>query len=138
MDCERLFFTYGLLSSFEQMSSKKFPNITFIGIPGKNGKNISTRDICEVLKKKHNIHHIMVEGGPETARRFLEEGMVDRAILVHAPVCFKEPLPSNLSPSNFREAGLEFLGGGTFGVDSVDYWSRAELQWPANPPSSWP
>jgi hypothetical protein len=41
--------------------------------------------------------------------------MVDRAILVTAPLCFKEPLPSNMSASTFAQAGLEKVGRGTLG-----------------------
>jgi riboflavin-specific deaminase-like protein len=123
----------------EETSSTEFPDVTFIGLPPSgNGKRLSTRQICEVLAAKYDIHHVMVEGGPDTARSFLEEGMVDRAILVHAPLCFKEPLLSNLSASSFDEAGLRLLGEGTLGVDHVDYWSRPELPWPTQPPSKWP
>lgn len=126
-------------SSFEQTRSEEFPNVTFIGMPAKRGGGkLSTRDICEVLKKEHGILHIMVEGGPATARCFLEEKMVDRAILVHAPVSFKKPLPSNLSPSDFREAGLEMVEHCSLGVDSTAYYSRPKLPWPSNLSSSWP
>jgi riboflavin-specific deaminase-like protein len=124
--------------SSKQTTCEEFPNVTFVGLPAKNGKNLSARDICDQLAKEHDIHHVMVEGGPDTARRFLEEGVVDRAILVHAPLCFKEPCPSNLSPSHFEEAGLELVGDDLLGVDRVEFWSRSELPWPANPLSSWP
>jgi riboflavin-specific deaminase-like protein len=122
----------------EETSNAEFPDVTFIGLPPGNGKRFSTRQICEILAAKYDIHHVMVEGGPNTARSFLEEGMVDRAILVHAPLCFKEPLLSNLSASCFDEAGLRRLGEGTLGVDHVEYWSRPELPWPTQPPSKWP
>lgn len=126
--------------SHDNTKSKEFPNVQCIQVPPtvENDGKLSPREIVRILKTKHDIHHIMVEGGPMTARQFLKEGIVDRAILVHASINFKEPLPSNLSSANFEEAGLKCVGEGTLGVDRVEYWSRPELPWPADPTSSWP
>ena len=80
---------------------------------------------------------IMVEGGPETAKQFLMEGMVDRVILVKAPLTFKEPLLSNISTSTFENSGLKFVARDMLDVDTVEYWSK-DGNWPKYPPSSWP
>lgn len=101
-----------------------------------NGK-ISTKEICQTLKNQFGLNHIMVEGGPDTARRFLEEKMIDRAIVVRAPLCFKDPLPSNMSNNTFQDAGLIFVRSEKLGVDTIEYWSR-EGDWPTNPVSLWP
>lgn len=123
----------------QQTKRKEFDSITFVGIPPIEGTNIiSAADVSEVLAQEHGIHHLMVEGGPRTARQFLEEGQVDRAIVVRAPLSFKEPLPSNMSPSTFQEAGLELIASSMNDVDTVDYWCRPDLSWPSDPPDSWP
>jgi riboflavin-specific deaminase-like protein len=116
----------------------EFPNVSLIALPSKKDGCLFARDVCQHLAQCYQIHHIMLEGGPNTARRFLEEGMVDRAILVQAPLCFKEPFPSGLSNRSFEEAGLELVGTGSLGVDRVDYWSRPDLPWPASICSEWP
>lgn len=99
---------------------------------------LSPRDVIEHVKANYDIHHVMVEGGPTTARWFLKEQLVDRAILITAPLCFKEPLLSNLSSADFIRAGLEWIGTSTVGVDTVQYWSRPNLPWPADPYTNWP
>lgn len=126
--------------SFEHRRSEDFKGVTFAGIPPFRDSKISAKEICEMLSKEHGIHHIMVEGGPQTARTFLDEGMVDRAILVHAPISFKEPLPSQMSQSTFEDAGLILVGTSISGVDKIEYYSRPGKGWPSDPapPSAWP
>jgi riboflavin-specific deaminase-like protein len=126
--------------SFKQTTSEEFEAVTFAGIPPGNDNKISAKDICEVLSKEHDIHHIMLEGGPNTARKFLDEGMVDRAIIVHTSVSFKAPLPSHMSPSTFEDSGLVLVGSSKSGVDRIDYYARPGEDWPSDPdpPSAWP
>eukprot|EP00429_Kryptoperidinium_foliaceum_P032588 CAMPEP_0176142212 /NCGR_PEP_ID=MMETSP0120_2-20121206/72346_1 /TAXON_ID=160619 /ORGANISM="Kryptoperidinium foliaceum, Strain CCMP 1326" /LENGTH=106 /DNA_ID=CAMNT_0017478425 /DNA_START=8 /DNA_END=325 /DNA_ORIENTATION=- len=101
----------------------KFQNVIWIGIPGNsNDSRISAQTILADLKANHEISHVMVEGGPTTARQFLAEKQVDRAILVYAPMNFEIPLPSNLNRESFEEAGLELIRESTVGVDRVEYW----------------
>ena len=121
------------------------PGVRTVGIPpattttaNSNGKKkISTREMCRVLRDEFGIGHIMVEGGPETAKQFLMEGMVDRVILVKAPLTFKEPLPSDMSTATFENSGLKFVARDMLGVDTVEYWSK-DGDWPKHPPTSWP
>ena len=64
-----------------------------------------------VLRALHRrgVNHLMVEGGPQTARYFLEAELVDRAIVVRAPVAFDdEPVPSGITAATLRSAGLSF------------------------------
>lgn len=134
-----------------------FPNVTFVGLPSNTERvnndhdeeassstdstsrpRISAQDIDNVLSSQFDIHHLMVEGGPYTARQFLQEGVVDRAVLVHAPVSFQKPLPSHISLQTLHDAGLEKVGEAQVGVDRVEYFSRPGLEWPATPVSLWP
>jgi len=122
-------------------TDKDYPNVTFLGLRNINDQGVqrlSTRHMCDILATEFGIHHIMVEGGPNTALQFLKDGTVDRAILVYAPVSFKDPLLSNISTTILDHAGLEFVGNYTLGVDSVKCYSRPKLQWPSAQISSWP
>jgi riboflavin biosynthesis pyrimidine reductase len=126
---------------FVKTTNKDYPNVTFLGlrpISDQGKQRLSTRHICYVLAKEFDIHHIMVEGGPNTALQFLKDGTVDRAILVYAPISFKDPLLSSISTTILDQAGLEPIGKYTLGVDSVKCLSRPNIQWPSNDVSSWP
>ena len=124
-----------------------FPNVTMLGISktisstlsSDPSPRLSAKAIVDALCKACKINHIMVEGGPNTALQFLEECMVDRVILVQAPMQFTEPLPSNIDENVFQKAGLEKLGSYKLGVDTVDCYSRPSLPWPDNLDiSAWP
>ena len=99
----------------------------------------------------------MVEGGPETARRFLRAGLVDRAIIVTAPVTFEIPVLSGIGEVRSRaprarlrsrreqrgarvaRAQVELQAAGLarhvdhqYGGNDVQCWSRPSLPWPPN------
>lgn len=109
-----------------------YPKVRWIGLPPDDGKSnrLSAKAMQQNLATEHNIHHIMVEGGPATARSFLDEKLVDRAILVHADMLFQNPAPSNLSSKDFENAGLELIRTAPLGDDRVEYWCRPGLEWP--------
>ena len=126
---------------FVKTTNDDYPGVTFLGlrpIIDEGKERLSTREMCDVLADEFDIHHIMVEGGPNTALRFLKDGTVDRAILVYAPISFKDPLLSNMSTTTLQSAGLEQIGNHTLGVDSVKCYSRSNLSWPSTDVSSWP
>jgi len=126
---------------FVKNANKYYPNVTFLGlrpVSDQGKQRLSTRHICDVLAKEFDIHHIMVEGGPNTALQFLKDGTVDRAILVYAPISFKDPLLSNISTTILDQAGLELIGSYTLGVDSIKCFSRSNTEWPSTHVSSWP
>jgi len=121
----------------------QYPNVQWIGLPGYSrnddddlgsddgsSRNLSVQDILEDLSTNRNIHHVMVEGGPATAKVFLHGGIVDRAIFVYAPMKFEIPIPSNLSHEDFVKAGLQQIRQSDMGVDHVEYWIRPDLVWP--------
>lgn len=133
--------------------SDEFPNVEYLGIPPqiesdsekKQSPRLSSQEISEKLRSLFGIRHLMVEGGPATANSFLREGMVDRAIIVRAPILFHEPLlwepwSKSLASSPLEAAGLVRVGAKMSGVDTIEYWSRPGKGWPSDPEplSSWP
>lgn len=54
------------------------------------------RALLITLQDKYDVRHLMVEGGPATAREFLASRLIDRAIVIRAPVEFKQPFPSRV------------------------------------------
>ena len=113
--------------------------VTLVPLPFTNKKNVlSVTSIVQDLKENQDIYHVMVEGGPATARLFLQEHLVDRAILIRAPVKFSKPVASHISTVTFKNAGLVLLGTTTRDGDVVEYWSRPELKWPTENVADWP
>jgi riboflavin biosynthesis pyrimidine reductase len=80
----------------------------------------------------------MVEGGPTTARLFLDDNLIDRAILVRAPIQFKTPIPAGFNEEKLKEAGLVLIGNEIMGGDTVEYWVREGMEWPTKDLTSWP
>lgn len=107
-----------------------------------NGINsiISPTFIVQNLAQQFNIHHIMVEGGPSTALTFLKQGVVDRAIIVKAPIRFEDPIPSRMNQQHMMDAGLMLLGQFTNdGGDDVECWVKNGAVWPGGENlDSWP
>lgn len=115
------------------------PNLLLVEIPQKNGDGIiSPAEMIQDLSSKQNIHHVMVEGGPATAIQFLKEGVVDRAIIIRAPVTFIEPVPSGMTDDMLREAGLVLLEERPCGDDVVEYWVKDGDSWPTADVADWP
>lgn len=100
-------------------------------------KTLSPQHILDDLNARGKMH-IMVEGGPETAKIFLQDHSVDRAIIIRAPLHFKQPIPSGITDEILRQAGLTRLGTRLCGVDTVEYWTRDGLVWPSPSLQSWP
>lgn len=92
--------------------------------------------IVQHLRSEFGVEHLMVEGGPFTARLFLP--LLDRVLIVKAPLCFRDPLSSGLTPDALRETGLELLGTSECGVDTIEYWSKSSVPWPTEVLSDWP
>ena len=111
-------------------------------LPGSvSSSSSSTLDVSAMLKdmkENRGIDNVMLEGGPATARAFLAKGLVDRAVLVRAPMTFQEPYDSELSNRAFKDAGLEPLGSYPCGDDHIDCWSRPGLPWPESNLADWP
>jgi riboflavin biosynthesis pyrimidine reductase len=106
-------------------------------IDGRGNALISPTTIVIDLANR-GLHHIMVEGGPATARAFLDACVVDRAILVRAPIKFNIPVPAGMNESTLLEAGLNLIGTGSMGGDTIEYWTRNGLPWPTSQLNLWP
>ena len=119
-----------------------------VGVSTSTSKTTSTASTSMISPKKiiqdlnaKNINHIMVEGGPATAIQFLKEKVVDRAILIRAPVTFIDPVPSGMADDMLREAGLvrlELEDELMCGDDTVEYWVREGDNWPTPNVADWP
>ena len=112
------------------------PDVVLVEMTTGAGGNrcISPTEVLRDLESR-GLGHVMVEGGPATARAFLEAGVVDRAILVRAPVQFQIPVPAEMNEETLGIAGLEMIGSGDMGGDTVEYWVRKGSTWPAE---EWP
>ena len=124
-------------------SNKDLPDsVTFVPAPllvqGSDHKSLSVTAIVHELSKSFGVEDLMVEGGPATARRFLDEKLIDRCLIVRAPISFLQPLDAGLTNDALEQAGLQYLGTAPSGVDAIDYWSRPELPWPTRELTEWP
>lgn len=104
----------------------------------RSGMYMSPKFVLEHLETHYQTKHVMLEGGPATAKNFLHEGLVDRAIIVQAPIEFVEPVPSGMTEETFVQAGLEKVGTRASGVDIIDYWARKGKSWPGGSVKDWP
>lgn len=121
---------YNAESTFPNMGS----HVQLIYLP-----SLDTKHIVQDLNSR-GIHHIMVEGGPSTALKFLKEGMVDRAIFIRAPLRFIDPVPSGITDKLMNEVGLYLIDTRPSGDDTVEYWMREGTNgWPGGlDVGSWP
>jgi riboflavin biosynthesis pyrimidine reductase len=108
-------------------------NVELIGVGLTSSSLSSSLSINEIVSDLYsrNINHIMVEGGPATAISFLNEKLVDRAIIVRSPVTFIEPVPSGMTNEMLINAGLVLLNKEQCGDDIIEYWSKDGLAWPS-------
>jgi hypothetical protein len=90
--------------------------------------------VLDILGDK-GCQEVLLEGGPTTAKLFLESRMIDRVITIHADVDFDEGVPLGISDAEYSDAGLELVGDFDWGGDGVSCWSRRGLSWPCN---GWP
>jgi len=109
---------------------------------GNNKKpRLSPHAIVQDLRDRFGVEHLMVEGGPETARQFLLDDLVDRCLVVRASsVQFAEPLPSGITDQVLSKCMVRLgsLPSGDDGVDEITCWSRPDLPWPTENLSDWP
>lgn len=113
-------------------------SITCVCLPRDENGDLNVAEVVASLSKRFGVNHLMVEGGPQTARRFLAAKLIDRALVVKAPLCFKEPLPSGIDQELLERSGLQLLGSSPSGDDQIDYWTRPNLLWPTEKLSDWP
>jgi riboflavin-specific deaminase-like protein len=93
--------------------------------------------IISDLRHRFGVRHVMIEGGPTTAQMFLTAGLVDRCIIVMAPVTFQEPILSGISVEQLSRTFAR-IGCRSSGVDTVEYWSKPDVPWPTTQFKDWP
>jgi diaminohydroxyphosphoribosylaminopyrimidine deaminase/5-amino-6-(5-phosphoribosylamino)uracil reductase len=71
-----------------------------------------------------NIQRVLVEGGPSTVHRFLDEHLVDELFLVHSEAVHRQPVPSNLDHSVLSKAGLRLADETVWGEERVEHFVR--------------
>ena len=81
------------------------------------------------------IQELLVEGGPIVWKQFLDEGLVDRAIIIQSSTELGDGPKSGLDENRISNAGLEIVDTLDWGGDSVTLWSRPDLSWPSH---DWP
>lgn len=101
--------------------------------------------LLQDLRQRFQVQHVLVEGGLQTARSFLEQKLVDRALLIRAvQVEFLKPGLTWTSPEHdLRQAGLvlfEEEGVDPFwsSVDQLQAWVRPSEHWPGESLALWP
>ncbi|KAL7543740.1 hypothetical protein ACHAXR_013052 [Thalassiosira sp. AJA248-18] len=115
-------------------------SVTIVGLSPSNqaGRfSIPPSGVVQDLADR-GLQHIMVEGGPATARAFLDARVVDRAILVRAPIEFEIPVPAQMDDNTLKSAGLQMIGNTVMGGDNVEYWTRDGMPWPNSDLPMWP
>ncbi|CAM9260271.1 unnamed protein product [Ectocarpus sp. 12 AP-2014] len=117
---------------------QKSSPVDFVGLPVQRpGAGVDLSGVLEALYER-GIDHVLVEGGPSVARGFLSERLVDRAIIIRAPMEFSRPIPSDIATDTLRRAGLELVGCTKWGDDEAECWTRPGLGWPGGGVGSWP
>ncbi|CAM9729610.1 unnamed protein product [Hapterophycus canaliculatus] len=112
--------------------------VDFVGLTARYpGGGVDLAAVLEALFER-GIDHVLVEGGPSVANGFLEEGLVDRAVIIRAPMEFSRPVPSHVTTETLQRAGLELVGSKKWGRDEAECWTRPGLSWPARGTDSWP
>ena len=83
----------------------------------------------------NGIQELLVEGGPETARRFMKAGLLDRVIMIRTPDTFSKPIPLSISHTDLIAAGVQLCEECNWGDDTIEMWSRPSIKWPS---ITWP
>ena len=96
---------------------------------GAGGVDLSA--LLEHLGDK-GIQELLVEGGPVVWSQFIQEGLVDRAIIIRSPITLGEGPMSGITDSKLSDGGLDLVKQTKWEDDEVQFWSRPELTWPTD------
>ena len=88
----------------------------------------------ELLKKlgERGLQELLIEGGTNTARRFVESNLIDRILMFRSPISFKDPV-KGLTGQEIVGLGLERLTDLYYEDDCLERWCRNS--WPTE---KWP
>ena len=74
------------------------------------------------------IQRLLVEGGPTTVHRFLDEGLVDEVFLVHASINHANPVLSGLDEDVLKARGLVKHHEYVWGEERVEHYLRPSTE----------
>ena len=93
--------------------------------------NIEPNELLKILGER-GLQELLIEGGTETARRFVKSNLIDRILMFRSPISFKEPV-KGLTGQEIVGLGLERLPDIYYEDDCLERWCRGS--WPAK---NWP
>ena len=96
----------------------------------KNG-GVDPLELLKILGERE-LQELLIEGGTETARRFVEMNLIERILMFRSPITFKEPV-KGLTGHEIVGLGLERLPDIYYEEDCLERWSRNS--WPTE---NWP
>eukprot|EP00612_Vaucheria_litorea_P005095 CAMPEP_0171459624 /NCGR_PEP_ID=MMETSP0945-20130129/4832_1 /TAXON_ID=109269 /ORGANISM="Vaucheria litorea, Strain CCMP2940" /LENGTH=247 /DNA_ID=CAMNT_0011985677 /DNA_START=123 /DNA_END=866 /DNA_ORIENTATION=- len=104
-----------------------------------DGANVgcSIERVIDILAKK-GVRNLMIEGGPNVAKQFLEKKLVDRAVIIKSAIAFKEPFMGDINHSTLEKADMNLIGGTKWGVDDVEFWSKSGFEFANGEFDKWP
>lgn len=135
---------YHSVRDVDESSLNLLETVTLVYLPAvkhdgiQSGEYVSVEAVVQDLADRFQVRHLMVEGGPATAKLFLEKRLVDRVVLVKAPLCFRKPLDAGITTGVLDKAGLELLGSVASGADEIECWSLSDKPWPTKDLGDWP
>ncbi len=88
----------------------------------------------KLLKKlgERGVQELLIEGGTETARRFVKSKQIDRILMFRSPISFKDPV-EGLTGYEIVNLGLERLPDIYYEGDCLERWCKNS--WPTK---NWP
>ncbi|RAH14596.1 MAG: bifunctional diaminohydroxyphosphoribosylaminopyrimidine deaminase/5-amino-6-(5-phosphoribosylamino)uracil reductase RibD [Methanobacteriota archaeon] len=81
---------------------------------------------------ERGIQELLIEGGTETARKFVKLNLIDRVLMFRSPISFKNPI-KGLTGQEIVGLGLQRLPDVYYEDDCLERWVRNS--WPAD---NWP
>jgi len=87
---------------------------------------INLHSALATLEAKYDVKHLMIEGGPCTIGEFFHHKLVDRAIIIRAPLEFSQPVPSGIDIHLLQDAGLTFHSSRLWDTDTITYWTKQQ------------
>ncbi len=94
-------------------------------------EGISPSDLLLKLGER-GIQELLIEGGTETAKRFVKSKLIDRILMFRSPISFKDPV-EGLTGQEIVSLGLERLPDKYYEDDCLERWCKTD--WPTE---NWP
>ena len=125
--------TEGEYENITALSSRE--NVEVVCLKSADSHNGVDLNRVLALLGDREFQEIMVEGGAETARRFLAAGLIDRAIIIRTEAEFTTPLTLGIESDHLIDKDLVIYREVDWGGDRVQLWSKEKLEWPCQ---NWP